>query len=127
MILILVSMSKISLTFLVTSATIKMADSITYREKRRRDSVKKFLNGEARQPYVLREDISRGLKDQRNNGLGGESSSSNASPCTCQEVLGKFAGTFKSMRSTGRKLGAPCLNPTTKDCKQEISRYKSAK
>jgi len=104
MILILVSMSKISLTFLVTSATIKMADSITYREKRRRDSVKKFLNGEARQPYVLREDISRGLKDQRNNCLGGESSSSNASPCTCQAVLGKFAGTFKSMRSTGRKL-----------------------
>ncbi len=30
---------------------------LTYREERREDSVKKYLNGEARNPYVFREDI----------------------------------------------------------------------
>ena len=48
----------------------KMTDLITYREKRRQDSMKKFLNGEARRAYVLREDISCGLKEQTINRFG---------------------------------------------------------
>ena len=81
-----------------------MADSGTYREKRRKDSVKKFLNGEARRPYVLREDISCGLKDQAINRSDEESEHINSSTCACQETLGKFADTFKSMLHTGQKL-----------------------
>ena len=81
-----------------------MADSITYREKRRNNSVKRFLNGEARRPYVLREDISCGLKNQAINGFGEESENINSSSCACQETLGKFADSFKSMLHTGAKL-----------------------
>ena len=81
-----------------------MADSVTYREKRRKDSVKKFLNGEARRPYVLREDISCGLRDQANNNPCEESESINSLSCVCQETLGKFAETFRSMLHTGPKL-----------------------
>jgi len=81
-----------------------MADSVTYREKRRKDSVKKFLNGEARRPYILREDISCGLKDQAINGFCEESENINSSSCVCQETLGKFADSFKSMLHTGPKL-----------------------
>ncbi len=81
-----------------------MADSVTYREKRRKDSVKKFLNGEARRPYVLREDISCGLKDQAINRFDEESENINSATCACQETLGKFADSFKSMLHTGQKL-----------------------
>ena len=81
-----------------------MADSVTYREKRRKDSVKKFLNGKARRPYVLREDIFCGLKDQAINCFGEESENINSSSCACQETLGKFADNFKSMLHTGAKL-----------------------
>jgi CRISPR/Cas system CSM-associated protein Csm2 small subunit len=81
-----------------------MTDSVTYREKRRKDSVKKFLNGEARRPYVLREDISCGLKGQAINRFGEESKNINSSSCACQETLGKFAANFKSMLHTGPKL-----------------------
>jgi len=81
-----------------------MADSVTYREKRRKDSVKKFLNGEARRPYILREDISCGLKDQAINSFCEESENINSSSCVCQETLGKFADSFKSMLHTGPKL-----------------------
>jgi hypothetical protein len=82
----------------------KMADSVTYRERRRKDSVKKFLNGEARRPYILREDISCGLRDQAINGFCEESENINSSSCVCQETLGKFADSFKSMLHTGPKL-----------------------
>lgn len=63
-----------------------MGNQVTYREKRRQNSVEKYLSGEARKPYVLREDIARGLNE-------------NAKPhsCTCQTTLGMFADTFKSM------------------------------
>lgn len=81
-----------------------MADSVTYREKRRKDSVKKFLNGEARRPYILRGDISCGLKDQAINSFCEESENINSSSCVCQETLGKFADSFKSMLHTGPKL-----------------------
>jgi len=81
-----------------------MTDLVTYREKRRKDSVKKFLNGEARRPYVLREDISCGLKDQTINRFGEESENIKSSSCACQKTLGKFADNFKSMLHTGPKL-----------------------
>ncbi|MCP4349829.1 MAG: hypothetical protein GY795_30480, partial [Desulfobacterales bacterium] len=41
-----------------------MTDPLSYREKRSGDSAKRFLNGEARRPYVLREDIADGLKNR---------------------------------------------------------------
>ena len=81
-----------------------MVDSVTYREKRRKDSVKKFLNGEARRPYVLREDIFCGLKDQASNRFGEESESIKSSSCACQETLGKFTDSFNRMLHTGQKL-----------------------
>lgn len=66
-----------------------MTGKLTYREKRSRNSVEKFLNGKARRPYILREDIANGLK---------ENETCPASPtCTCQETLGKFSDTFKNM------------------------------
>ena len=34
-----------------------MGKKETYREKRRENSIEKYLNGEARKPYVLREDL----------------------------------------------------------------------
>jgi len=68
-----------------------MADKLTYREKRRQDSVEKYLNGEARKPYVLREDIASGLKDiEKQKNLISPS-------CACQETLGKFSDIFKNM------------------------------
>ena len=88
----------------MVGATKKMGDSVTYREKRRNDSVKKFLNGEARKPYVLREDISCGLKDQASNRFGEESESIKSSSCACQETLGKFTDSFNRMLHTGQKL-----------------------
>ena len=65
-----------------------MTDKSTYRVKRIQGSVKKFLNGEARRPYVLREDIVCGLKNNKD---------SISSSCTCQESLGKFSDNFKKM------------------------------
>ncbi len=66
----------------------KMTEKSTYRGKRRQGSVEKFLNGEARRPYVLREDIANGLKDCEKHTI---------SPCTCQETLGKFSNIFENM------------------------------
>ncbi len=65
-----------------------MSKKSTYREKRRQKSVEKYLNGEARKPYVLRDELARGLN-----------SDENAEPhsCTCQATLGQFADTFKNM------------------------------
>jgi len=68
-----------------------MIDKLTYRKKRRYDSVEKYLNGEARRPYVLREDIACGLKDN-------EKLKNGVSPsCSCQKTLGKFSATFNNM------------------------------
>lgn len=44
-----------------------MNNPLSYREKRREGSVKRFLNGEARRAYILREDIADGLKNRPNH------------------------------------------------------------
>lgn len=51
--------------------------------------MEKFLKGEARRPYVLREDIANGLKDHDKH--------ASSPPCTCKETLGKFSDTFENM------------------------------
>ena len=81
-----------------------MTESRTYREKRREDSVKKYLNGEARRPYILREDIARGLEARIHENIEALSESSISSSCICQETLGQFSDMFKNMLHTGRKL-----------------------
>jgi len=58
--------------------------------------VEKFLNGKARRPYVLREDIAAGLKENEIN-----------SKCTCQETLGKFSDDFKNMLHNNLTTGQP--------------------
>jgi len=68
-----------------------MDDKPSYREKRRQGSVVKYLNGEARKPYVLRKDIVRGLDKN------GNSNDVKLPSCTCQNTLGKFSNTFKNM------------------------------
>ena len=81
-----------------------MTESRTYREKRREDSVKKYLNGEARRPYILREDIARGLEARIHENIEALSESSISSSCICQQTLGQFSDMFKNMLHTGRKL-----------------------
>jgi hypothetical protein len=83
----------------------KMTDTLTYRKKRRKESVNRFLRGEARRPYVLRTDIANGLKDQSADFADGKNieNQSNSS-CTCQETLGHFSDMFKNMLHTGQKL-----------------------
>jgi hypothetical protein len=91
-----------------------MAGSVTYREKRRVDSVERYLGGEARRPYVLREDIARGLRNRAAHRIGepGEETEGvkegwedSISPsCSCQETLGRFSDKFKNMLHTGPKL-----------------------
>jgi len=84
-----------------------MTNPLSYREKRSKDSAKRFLNGEARRSYILREDIADGLK----NRIGGESENNEESEgkdisslCTCQETLGQFADMFKNMFRNDLKL-----------------------
>ncbi len=77
---------------------------LSYRENKMEDSVKKFLNGEARRPYVLREDISLGLKNRTTHCTGIKSENAEesivdkvSSSCTCQETLGQLSDIFKNM------------------------------
>ncbi len=65
-----------------------MGKKATYREKRRKNSIEKYLSGEARKPYVLREDLAHGLKKNEN---------AKVHSCTCQTTLGKFVDIFKNM------------------------------
>ncbi len=82
-----------------------MNDTLSYREKRRKESVERFLRGEARQPYVLRKDIANGLKEQAVHLAGEKNIESKSAPsCSCQETLGHFSEMFKNMLHTGRKL-----------------------
>lgn len=81
-----------------------MTDASTYREKRREESVKKYLEGEARRPYILREDIARGLKTRSDENMEERRKNSMSSSCTCQETLGQFSDMFKNMLHTGQKL-----------------------
>ena len=68
-----------------------MPDKQTYREKRRQESVEKYLEGRARLPYVLREDIACGLKDNE------DKKNAISSSCSCEETLGKFSESFNNM------------------------------
>jgi len=68
-----------------------MTNKLTYREKRRQDSVEKYLSGKAKRPYALRKDIARGLKENENQ------KNTKSKSCTCIETLGKFSDTFKNM------------------------------
>ena len=77
-----------------------MTNPLSYRKKRRKNSAKRFLSGEARRAYILREDIADGLK----NRIDGESETIEESEgknisslCSCQETLGQFADMFKNM------------------------------
>jgi hypothetical protein len=70
-----------------------MVNKPTYREKRRQNSVEKYLSGDARMPYALREDIARGLNGNGN----GNSNNANSPSCSCLSTLGKYADTFKNM------------------------------
>lgn len=84
-----------------------MADQLSYREKRSKDSAKRFLNGEARRSYVLREDIADGLKNciqGKNERIEESGKNIISSPCTCQETLGQFADMFKNMFRDDLKL-----------------------
>jgi len=75
---------------------IKKSAPSTYRDKRKEGSVKSFLDGESRKPYILREDIANGLTNrvtQENN---------NKDICICQETLGQFSEMFKSMTYTAK-------------------------
>lgn len=78
----------------------------TYREKRKEGSVKNFLGGEARKPYVLREDIACGLKN-RVTQINGENENKNGrkdTPCICHEALGQFSDMFNNMIHTDQYL-----------------------
>ena len=102
----------------------KKTNPPTYREKRRENSVKKFLNGEARHPYVLREDIVCGLKSrttQLDDSMEEQEVSVNSikSKCTCQETLGQFSDMFKSMVHTGQKLVNRASNQKYQDTNRQ--------
>ncbi|MCP4648665.1 MAG: hypothetical protein GY853_01110 [PVC group bacterium] len=78
----------------------------TYREKRKEGSVKNFLGGEARKPYVLREDIVCGLKNRATQ-INGENENKNGrkyNSCICQEALGQFSDMFNNMIHTDQYL-----------------------
>jgi hypothetical protein len=98
-----------------------MTNPLSYRKKRSKNSAKSFLSGEARRPYILREDIADGLK----NWIDGESEKIEESEgknisslCTCQETLGQFANMFKNMFRNEMKLNNQAsldkLKPQTK-------------
>jgi len=87
--------------------TTKKADNKkqTFRSMRMENSVKKFLSGESRRAYFLREDIARGLKDaQINPCTNGALKSIADSPCSCSETLQKFTDMFSNMLHTGQSL-----------------------
>ncbi len=68
-----------------------MANKPTYRENRKQNSVENYLNGDARRPYVLREDIACGLKDI------GDQIDIGPALCACKKTLGKFSDSFSNM------------------------------
>lgn len=85
----------------------------SYREKRMDDSARNFLNGKARRPYVLREDIVRGLEahaassnlsDVGNEDIEATRNENTSHSCSCLETLGQFAFDIKNMLHTGQDL-----------------------
>ncbi|MCP4337027.1 MAG: hypothetical protein GY679_04250, partial [Mycoplasma sp.] len=86
-----------------------MADSLSYRKKRTKDSAKRFLNGEARRPYILREDIADGLRNiigEESEHIKESEQRNISSACTCQETLGQFSEMFKNMFRNNLKLNS---------------------
>lgn len=80
-----------------------MANPATYREKKRETSVKTYLNGGARKPYVLREDIAQGLMTRSKDQVDGKRKKKVTLSCGCDETLGQFSDRFKNMVHRGRK------------------------
>jgi len=86
-----------------------MTKTLSYRKKRSKDSAKRFLSGEARHPYVLREDIADGLRniiDGESEHISESKHKNISSSCTCQKTLGQFAEMFKSMFRNDLKLNS---------------------
>jgi hypothetical protein len=86
-----------------------MTKPTTYREKRRDDSVRKYLNGKARRPYVLREDLINGFAakdriDDKKEKIENKRNTKNSSPCTCEKALVQFSGMFKKFVHSNHKL-----------------------
>ena len=96
-----------------------MSDSVTYRDKRKEDSVNRFLAGEARKPYVLRQDISAGLKEQLGGSIGAENEYIDSSECTCKETLVAFVGKFRSIVHVRPKSNQPPNTTTNRDINQQ--------
>ena len=96
-----------------------MTDSVTYRGKRKEDSVNRFLAGEARRPYVLRQDISAGLKEQVGRPVGAKNESIHSPKCTCKETLVAFVGKFRSMVHVNSKSGQPPNTTAKRDTNQQ--------
>jgi len=96
-----------------------MSDSVTYRGKRKQDTVNKFLAGEARRPYVLRQDISDGLKEQVGGSIGAEKEYAHASKCTCKETIVAFVGKFRNMVHVKPKSNQPPNTTTNQDINQQ--------
>jgi hypothetical protein len=109
-----------------------MINPVSYRKRRREVSVKKYLNGEARKPYVLREDIAHGLETRSTDRLNEtrekieeKRKKDNSSSCACEETLGQFSVKFKNMVHSSQKLicQAPNEQPkTTRKKKRNIKK-----
>ena len=97
-----------------------MSDSATYRGKRKEDSANRFLAGEARKPYVLRQDISSGLKEQVGGPDGAENECIHSPKCTCMETLVAFVDKFRSMVHVKAKSNhQPPNKKTSQDINQQ--------
>ena len=88
-----------------------MTDSSTYRGQRKRASAKRFLCGEARRAYVLRDDILCGLEERE--GTGSEADESTDCSCSCRDTLGPFTAEFGRMVHTGRELARTVSSQST--------------
>ncbi len=96
-----------------------MTYSVSYRSKRKENSVNRFLAGEARRPYVLRRDISTGLKEQAGRLPGAKNENILPPKCACEETLVKFVGIFRSMIRVGLKPGQPPNTTANRDMNQQ--------
>jgi len=96
-----------------------MTDSVTYRGKRKEEIVNRFLAGEARRAYVLRQDISAGLKEQVGRPVGAENESIHSPKCTCKETLVAFVDKFRSMVHVDSKSGQALNTTTNRDTNQQ--------
>ncbi len=96
-----------------------MSDSVTYRDTRKEESVNRFLAGEARKPYVLRQDISSGLKEHVSVPDGAENECIHSPHCTCMETLVACVHTFRSMVHVKSTSHQPPNTTTHQDIPQQ--------